>query len=395
MIEPEITTDSNVESSSSNSEKLCSSKIPLLPTPSEIVAMLSRRVIGHEQAKRDIAVAAYNFLLQCASSDLYGGRVEPNHLMLAGPTGSGKSLLFRTLGKILRVPTYFFSCTDLTPNGYKGQSLTDCIDELSPNISDDGYTHPAIVVWDEADKLRDDGTMQGSYKRTVQQEFLTFLDGTACDSASILDSSRVLNIACGAFVGLAELRGAATKPEIGFQPMHKDPRDDRPRPPAPLRPDDLIAYGLIPEFVGRFSCIAELDPLDQNVMRRILIEAEDNALARRKAYFDIHRIRLEFTDAAIDAVVAQAMVHQTGARSLRLVLDHALRGVEYRLPELAQKGVTALIYNENSALGLTPPKEETGAICSDLDYLFELRKKAASYSKAKAISGDSDEMIIF
>lgn len=202
---------------SSKTEENPSSKIPLLPTPIELVKLLSKHVVGHEQAKRDIAGAAYNYLMSCARFDMRGGNIETdNHLMLVGPTGCGKSLLFMTLVEILKVPMFYFPCTNIAPFGYEVQDLTQHINAISRSVVDEDHTHPVIVVWDKVDKLRDDESMQGSYRRTVQQDFLTYLDGTMCGSDSDLDSSRILNFACGAFVGLDEIRDSSRKPVIGL-----------------------------------------------------------------------------------------------------------------------------------------------------------------------------------
>lgn len=382
---------------SSTNEEESSADIPLLPTPCELVALLSKHVVGHEQAKQDIAVAAYNYLLSCARSDMQGGKIETeNHLMLVGPSGCGKSLLFRTLGQILKVPLFYFPCTNIAPFGYKGQDLTQHLDAISRSVVDEDYTHPVIVVWDEVDKLSDDGSVQGSYRRTVQQDFLTYLDGTMCGSDLDLDSSRILNFACGAFAGLDEIRDSSRKPVIGF----KSSEDDLivgsgAKMLPPLCPEHLIEYGMIPEFVGRFSRLSSLEPLDSAAMRRILLEAESNVLSRRKAFFALHGIRLELTDDAIDAVMTMAMHHLTGARSLGLILDQVLKEVEHRLPDLAQQGVTSLVYDREAVLGHASPTERTCAKKVSLDSLFELRRKAASYTKRRKPPADSADLGIF
>lgn len=365
--------------------------IPLLPTPNELVARLSRRVIGHDQAKRDIAVAAYNFLMGCARMDMCGGELQTENLLAVGPTGSGKSLLVRTLGEELGVQVFYYPCTSIAPNGYKGMDLTEHLDAISRSVVDEDYTRPTIVVWEEADKISDNGSLQGSYKRTIQQDFLTYLEGTMCGSELDLDSSRILNIFCGAFVGLDEIRDADRKPVIGFRSLGYHGTKKLP----PLCPEHLIAYGLIPEFVGRFSRLTSLDPLDSKMMRRILTEAEGNVLARRKAFFAVHGIRLELTDDAIDTVVAIAIAHPTGARSLRLILDQTLQGVEHRLPDMAHQGVTALVYDREAVMGHALPAERTCGETLSLDSLYELRRKAATYARRRKPPAESADLGIF
>lgn len=383
----DLTATSGARKVPTNAEEGPPVEIPLLPTPNELVARLSRRVIGHDQAKRDIAVAAYNFLMGCARVDMCGGDLQTENLLAVGPTGSGKSLLFQNLRDVLRIPVFQISCTNIAPYGYKGQDLTQHLDTISRSVVFEDFTHPTIVVWDEADKLADDGSLQGSYRRTVQQDFLTYLGGTMCGSDLDLDSSRILNIFAGAFVGLDDIRDTDRKSVIGF----RSPIADGPKKLPPLCPDDLIAYGMIPEFIGRFSRLTSLDPLDSRTMRRILTEAEGNVLARRKAFFATHGIRLELTDDAIDTVVAMAMTHPTGARSLRLIIDQTLRGVEHRLPDLAELGVTSLVYDSEAVLGNAPPTERRCGQTVFLEPLFDLRRKAASYAKprmSRAAPGD-------
>jgi len=367
-------------------------KQELLPTPNELVALLSKRVIGHEQAKRSIAVAVYQHLLNSAKCDTYGGRVETeNHVLLLGSSGSGKSLLLRTLGDVLKLPLFFIPCTNIANNGYKGKDFSQHLETISSAIVDEKFTHPAIVVWDEVDKLSiygDNDSAAAVYRRMIQMDFLTFLDGTKCGNENEMDSSRILSIACGAFVGMDAIRNPQTKPVIGFGASAVAGQEAL----QPLSPEHLIRYGLLPEFVGRFSRLTTLDPLDRSVMRRILTEADGNVLSRRKEFFGVHGVRLEITDDAIDAVVSKAMDHGTGARALRLVVDQILRGVEHRLPDMALEGVSALVIDRDAVLGLTPPIEHKGKQTQS-NLLLELRR-LATYSKSRTPFFDNDDDIL-
>jgi ATP-dependent Clp protease ATP-binding subunit ClpX len=366
----------------------------LLPTPNELIELLSLRVIGQNQAKQSIAVAAYQHLMNCAASDLYGGRVEAeNHVMIVGPTGTGKSLLLRTLGDVLKVPMFYIPCTTISPDGYKGKNLSQHLDCIANLITDDEFTRPAIVVWDEVDKLSlygDADSAAAVYRRMTQMDFLTYLDGTKCGSEGEMDSSRILSICCGAFSGLDEIRNPNSKPIIGFQSGEITKRTQMP----PVMPAHLIEYGLIPEFVGRFSRITSLDPLDQCALRRILTEAHGNVLARRKRFFALHGVRLEITDDAIDALVAKALLQNTGARALRLVVDQVLRGTEHRLPDMAEAGVTALVIDRDTMLGITPPIEHKGQRM-DLSTLIEVRKHAAYAKAGETAAQENDDICIF
>lgn len=366
----------------------------LLPTPNELVEMLSEQVIGQNQAKRTLAVAVYQHAINCARADLHGGRVEAeNHVLLAGPTGSGKSFLLRRLAYILHLKVFFIPCTAITPNGYRGKNFEHYIDSIAEESVHDDYTRPAIVVWDEADKLalHNNQSDAAIYRRMVQMEFLTYLDGTRCGSDGELDSSRILNVALGAFVGIETLRDPSIKPVIGFQ----DPAATSPRNITELTPEHLIAYGLIPEFVGRFTRIATLESLGRHALRMILTQAKGSVMARRKSFFALHQIRLEVTDDAIDELVIRALAHATGARALRQVIDQVLRVVEHRLPEMAQSGVHTVVVDRSAVQGHTPPIEHKGNP-QDLSALDEIRRRAVLQQKPEGdVSSDADDSCIF
>ena len=377
----------------------------MLPTPSELVALLSKQVIGQAQAKQTLAAAVYQHFMNCAKSDLYGGRIEAeNHVMLIGPSGSGKSLLLRTLRDVLKAPMFYIPCTNITPDGYKGKNFSQHIDSISEVLIDNNYTPPAIVVWDEVDKLSmsslDSSGGQGSndvaagagvYRRMTQTEFLTYLDGTKCGSNGDMDSSRILNVAMGAFVGIDEIRNPTAKPTVGFH--HHAPINPQ-SGLEPVKPEHLIAYGLIPEFVGRFARIASLDPLDHSSMRRILTEAEGNVLARRMDFFALHGVQLRVTDDAIDELIVRALSQGTGARALRQVVDQVLRQVEHRLPDMANSGVHSLIIDREVVMGHSQPIEHKGEQ-QNLPTLLELRRHAAYARKEQAKKGDGDDLFIF
>lgn len=393
--------------SSDNETKQCETNpcpSVLLPTPNELVALLSKSVIGHEQAKRAIATSVYQHLMQCARSDIQGGRVETDqHVMLTGPSGSGKSLLMRTLSEIIGIPLFSIPCTNISPNGYKGRDFTQHLEFIAERIVVDGVTHPAIVVWDEVDKLAlyqhgSNGSVGAAaadaaegasiYRKMTQMSFLTYFDGTKCGDDDKMDSSRILNIACGAFVGLDQLRRPKSVPVMGF---HSNTISAAEIPMEPLNPEHLIKYGLIPEFVGRFSRLATLDPLDPRVMRKILTEAEGNVLARRKDFFALHGVRLEITDDALDALVSKALALGTGARALRLIIDEMLRGVEHQLPDMAGLGVNALIFDRDAVLGVSAPIEHKGKP-SNPSQMIEIRQHAAYAKQTGKKTGISQSM---
>jgi ATP-dependent Clp protease ATP-binding subunit ClpX len=363
---------------------------PLLPTPNELIAMLDRKVIGQIEAKRTLAVAAYNHFLFCSLAELTGSPVEPTSVLLIGPTGSGKSHLLRTLRECLGIPMIYLTCTGLTQNGYKGINVNEVLERLEHELLDDYRTQPAIVVWDEVDKLREHPHLNHHpvSSRGVQQDLLTYLDGTCCGKSGQLDSSRFMNVACGAFVGLEDLRKRhGTGPQIGFATtaVPTDPEEYL----EPLSTQHLIDYGLIPEFIGRFATITELVPADNMMLRRILTDAEGNPLASKKRLFELHGIELKITDCALDELIARAAKMGTGARSLKRVLQNTLGRYDCRLPELAAKGVLSLTITAETVRGEKPAMRVTSRELKDLTQLIALRKHAGVYSlwKKRSMEG--------
>jgi len=225
-------------------QKASSESRLLLPTPREIIEILSKKVIGHEHAKRTVAVAVYQHLLQCAQSDVIGGRVEAeNHVLIHGPSGSGKSHLLRCLEDV-GIPMCYVSCTSITPNGYRGKDFLHYVEEIRQLVVEEGRTSPAIVVWDEIDKLALHGSLDSQamvYRKMTQMDFLTFLDGIMCGNDNELDASRILSIGCGAFVGLDQIRYRNSTPSIGFQPAEEITKPGQ----APMLPRHLVEYGMM------------------------------------------------------------------------------------------------------------------------------------------------------
>lgn len=355
---------------------------PLLPTPSEIIAMLDKRVVGQIEAKRTLAVAAYQHFLSCALGELSNWQVEPTSVLLVGPSGSGKSHLLKTLRESLKIPMVYVSCTNLTQNGYKGVNINEVIERLETELVEDNRTQPAIVCWDEVDKLREFPETHPVATCGVQQDLLTFMDGTSCGKSGLLQSSRILNLACGAFVGLDKLRRRQeSAPRIGF--VHEAAHSCREESLEPLSTRHLIAYGFLPEFVGRFSSITELTPLDTVTLRKILTTAEGNPLDVKKRMYEIHGIQLHVTDCALDELIARASIMGTGARSLKRVIHATLGRYDRRLPEMAARGVTSLTVTAETIRGEKPAIRTTTLDPNELTQLLFLRKHAGAYAHWK------------
>lgn len=361
------------------------------------MAHLDGRIIGHGAAKKMLAVACYEHLMQCATADLMGGKVWPdNHSIITGPSGCGKSAMIEALGALLGIPVLQIDCSNLTPHGYKGRDLSQYFESFAEKISDEDCTRPAIVVWEEIDKLscfRD--PVAGQYRAMVQADALRFLDGAVCGGDGYLDASRILSIGCGAFDGLDEFRDPERKPEIGFGKMARSRSGSGCIEPLPeIMPEHLVKYGLLPEFVGRFSRLAALAPLDAVAMRKVLVDAESSVLKRRISFFGLHGVRLNFSDDAIDELVSMGMAHPTGVRSLRLVLDRVLGEVEYRLPTLAAQGVRGIALDRRAVRGEVPPAErhtEDGRVS---DSLLAVRRRAGCY-RGKIDPTQKDDLSIW
>jgi ATP-dependent Clp protease ATP-binding subunit ClpX len=368
----------------------------MLPSPEQIVTHLDRHVIGHEAAKRMLATACYDHLMQCAATDLMGGRVWlDNNCIIAGPSGCGKSALIQVLGDFLCVPVLQIDCTILTPNGYKGRNLSQIIDDLEKWLVQGGSTMPALVVWEEVDKLQSCGDDAGRYREMIQADTLRFLDGTMCGEEGTLDASRILSIGCGAFSGLDQIRSPDSIARIGFPTATVvGETEDHNRPGDPLEPEHLVQFGLITEFVGRFSRFELLDAIDRSVMRRIITDSESSVLGRKMAQFGLHGVRLVFDGGAIDAVADMAIAHPTGARGLRMILGRVLGDWEFQLPGLAESGVTEICFDGRAVRGDGPPVITRATDRNVSESLNEARRKAGSYS-GKAMRKGGDDLSIF
>ncbi|MCP5542946.1 MAG: AAA family ATPase [Akkermansiaceae bacterium] len=362
----------------------------VLPTPIEISAALDRHIVGHAFAKKMLSVACFKHLLGCAAADMRGGKMPPgNHCILSGQTGCGKSAMIGVLGDFLGVPIFEINCATLSPSGYKGTTLNQHVEEFAGRLAFGNKTSPAIVVWEEVDKLADDRSEAGRYRKMAQADALRFLDGALCGEDMTLDASRILNIGLGAFVGLDRIRNPRRTPTIGFN-QTAGSQFDGCGTGSELLPDHLIEFGLMPELVGRFSRFAALDPMDAGTMRRIIRESESSALLRRIAYFSGHGVRLVFDDDAVDVIAAMAMAHPTGARSLGMILDKLLLDLEFRLPNLAKEGVVEVAFDKRAAQGETDPVVTRDSSREGGQSLMEMRKRAGTYITRPMPKGGDD-----
>ncbi|MBK6734230.1 MAG: AAA family ATPase [bacterium] len=360
-----------------------------LPTPREIVAHLDLFVFGQELAKRDLAVAFYNHYLGIGYHDHHpvaaaaaptrsqaGAPFGKQHILLMGPTGSGKTYLIRLIAEFLGVPWTFIAATSLVQTGYVGTRIENAIGTLYQSTNRDRRaTERGVILIDEVDKIASHGRTSGPdvSGEGVQQALLSVLDGRVVQVSSggssdfvmgEVDTSSILFVCAGAFVGLDEQARRRRRGEAGIGFGSANPvtgGGGRPRP-APLqsdalRPDDLpdtedlVRFGFIPELIGRFATISATRALTVDDLVSVLETAEESALPRQRRLFEVHGIDLDFTSGALRAVAEEACALGTGARGLNRAVLRSLAEVDYRLPELAAEGVTRVTVTAASVRG--------------------------------------------
>ncbi|RMH04893.1 MAG: AAA family ATPase [Planctomycetota bacterium] len=337
-----------------------------LPAPAEIYAGLSRRVIGQETAKKALAVASYTHYLGLAAGDEDHpspfGRQTP---LLIGPTGCGKTYLVHCLADLLGVPYQYVSAAELVEAGYKGTHIETVFQNLYRRCDDDlDLAQQAILFVDELDKCRSSPGLERDVSGTgAQNALLSVLDGSPIrvgpeDSGLLLDTSRILVIAGGAFVGLEDqIRRRLDGGGLGFRGPGGGAWAEAGTAELleQVGSEDLIDYGLIPELVGRFSAIAPLQPLSEDDLVRILTTAEGSALAAHCAFAESHGIQLSLSEDALQMIARKAAAFGTGARALRSVLDRELGDLRFQLPALAEEGVRRVEITGQVLLGCEEP----------------------------------------